>query len=359
MQLTIRQQQIILLVLCSILAVYFSAKIGQGSWILPILICISGFFALTFRLLRVNSVGLILSFLIFGYLIGNRGFAQITPLWSLPIFLGELALLFTTIYLIIYILNNQTLPFRLNALGIIILVWVLDGSLRMLFDIKDHGLIAIRDFATVYYSLYFFVAQPMANDSRSWRFFDRVLGIAILIDIPLIQLFKQYPEFFVYNLVFDGVPIIYFKGDIAAATYATGFFYYYLKYLKRPFIPYFLIATLCFWITIYSTVRAAWVGLFIGFIILLWARFYKLIIHLSVMSILATVPLFVYLATIEEEITETRIYSIYEHALSLIDFKGTGTYRNPGSENTGANNRYRLIWWENVIRETWNKGRIF
>ncbi len=196
----------------------------------------------------------------------------------------------------------------------------------------------------------------MANDIRSWRFFNRFLGIAILIAIPLIPLFKLYPEFFVYNLIIDGVPIIYFKGDLTAAAYATGFFYFYTKYLKRPIIPYFFIATLCFWMTLYSTSRATWVGLFLGLAILIWARFHKLFLHLSVMSILAIAPISIYLTVIEEDIADTRIYSIYEHALSLVDFTGTGTYRNPGSANTGANNLYRLTWWNSVLNETWNKG---
>jgi len=353
---TIKQQQLLVIIFSLVLGIYMGAKIGLGEWFLPILLCLGGFFILALIFTRVNSIGFILSFLIFGYIVGNRGFAQITPLWNLPIFPGELALSFTGVYIICYIFINKEIPFRLNALGILILIWVLYGSLRILFDIKSYGLVALRDFATVYYSLYFFIAQPMANDLRSWNFFNRFLGIAIIIAIPLIPLFKLYPEFFVYNLIFDGVPIIYFKGDLAAAAYAIGFFYFYTKYIKKPIIPYFFIATLCFWMTLYSISRATWVGFFLGLAILIWARFHRLFLHLSVMSILAIAPISIYLAVIEEDIADTRIYSIYEHALSLVDFTGTGTYRNPGSANTGANNLYRLTWRGKVLNETWNKG---
>ena len=96
--------------------------------------------------------------------------------------------------------------------------------------------------------------------------------------------------------------------------------------------------------------------LVLGLAILIWARFYKLFLHLSVMSILVIAPISIYLTVIEEDITDTRIYSIYEHALSLVDFTGPGTYLNPGSANTRANNLYRLTWWGNVLNETRSKA---
>ncbi len=355
---TIRQQQFIFLVLSSITAVYFSVKIGKGEWFLPILLCLGGFFILAIILTRVNSIGLVLSFLIIGYVIGNRGFAQITPLWNLPIFFGELALFFTGVYLICFILINKEIPFRLNALGILLLIWVAYGSLRILFDVKSYGIVALRDFATVYYSLYFFVVQPLANDLRSWRFFNRVLGLAIIVMIPIFPLFKQYPDFFVYSLIFDGVPIIYYKGDLASAAFAIGFFYFYTKYLKSYSFPYIFIASICFLMVVYSISRAVWVGFAFGLMILMWSRFYKVFIHLTVISILALIPYSVIIINSDEEVSETKIYSVYEHAMSLLDVNGSGTYRNSDSRNTGSNNLYRLTWWENVLSETWSKGPL-
>ncbi len=331
-------------------------QIGQGNWFLPILFCMGGFFILTVILTRVNSIGLILSFLIFGYIVGNRGFAQITPLWNLPIFLGELALFFTGVYLICYILINKEIPFRLNALGILLLIWITYGSIRILFDFNSYGFVALRDFATVYYSLYFFVVQPLANDRRSWRFFNRVLGVAIIVMIPVFPLFNQYPEFFVYNLIFDGVPIIYYKGDLAASVYAIGFFYFYIKYLKKHSFLYIFIASICFLMSLYCTMRAVWVGLLIGLILLIWVRYYIVLVHLAVILILALIPYSLYIVSSELAFTETRMYSIYEHAISFVDIKGSIDYRHPDSLSTGSNNLYRLTWWKSVLNETWNKG---
>lgn len=79
---TIKQQQLLVILLSLVLGIYMGAKIGLGDWFLAILLCMVGFFILALIITRVNSIGFILSFLIFGYIVGNRGFAQITPLWN-------------------------------------------------------------------------------------------------------------------------------------------------------------------------------------------------------------------------------------------------------------------------------------
>jgi O-antigen ligase len=43
---------------------------------------------------------------------------------------------------------------------------------------------------------------------------------------------------------------------------------------------------------------------------------------------------------------------MYEHAISIFDPAGTGTYINGESGDPGANNRFRLVWWRDVIDET-------
>jgi hypothetical protein len=49
---------------------------------------------------------------------------------------------------------------------------------------------------------------------------------------------------------------------------------------------------------------------------------------------------------------QTAVYSTYEHAVSIFDLEGTGTYVNQASGNPGENNRFRMIWWRTVISDT-------
>jgi hypothetical protein len=53
-----------------------------------------------------------------------------------------------------------------------------------------------------------------------------------------------------------------------------------------------------------------------------------------------------------ENIKDTSLYSAYEHAVSIVDFTGQGTYLHAESGDPGDNNRFRLVWWQAVARET-------
>lgn len=44
---------------------------------------------------------------------------------------------------------------------------------------------------------------------------------------------------------------------------------------------------------------------------------------------------------------------------SLFDVNGIRVYESDETLNKGDNNRFRLVWWRTVARETWNQGRWF
>ena len=52
-------------------------------------------------------------------------------------------------------------------------------------------------------------------------------------------------------------------------------------------------------------------------------------------------------------------YSAYEHAVSIFDPEGTGSYINAESGDPGGNNRFRGIWWTDVINETLATNPVF
>ena len=52
-------------------------------------------------------------------------------------------------------------------------------------------------------------------------------------------------------------------------------------------------------------------------------------------------------------------YSAYEHAVSIFDPEGTGSYLNAESGDPGDNNRFRRIWWHSVFDETLSKNPVF
>jgi O-antigen ligase len=52
-------------------------------------------------------------------------------------------------------------------------------------------------------------------------------------------------------------------------------------------------------------------------------------------------------------------FSVYEHAISIFDPEGTGSYVNAESGDPGDNNRFRWIWWRDVCEETLSTSPVF
>src|SRR5438132_7692197 len=77
-----------------LLALILGSQLGQGSWLLPIILAGGGiFFALYVLFFRaVTFDSLILGLLIIGYIVGNRGFAQLHVGQNTPLYVGELGL---------------------------------------------------------------------------------------------------------------------------------------------------------------------------------------------------------------------------------------------------------------------------
>ncbi len=104
--------------------------------------------------------------------------------------------------------------------------------------------------------------------------------------------------------------------------------------------------------------RAAWVGLAFALLLLYFTNKLHVFKDIFIAILIIIIPLIVYLSFYTEDIKQTRPYTVYEHLLSFADFSGTGTYKNKDSTGTGANNQFRLIWWQTVIDQTIKQGPI-
>ncbi len=349
---TQRIQQILIVLSCSLFAIFMGTWIAEGSWKLPLAILLIGCYFLLVKATKVTPETYVLSFLVFGYIVGNRGFAQITPLGNLPLFMGEIGLLVGAGFLAFHIALKKEFPFRLDALGIAIIIWIIVGSIRVLFDYPNYGILALRDYAMVYYSAFYFIAQPMAKDARSLNTFLTFIKIAVLLLIPGFLLFQTYPEFFLYYLVFDGAPIIYYKGDLVAFYFGVGFIIYYYQHTKTLSTFLVLYSSLFLFLSIYTTVRAAWIGLASSILLFYLSNKTNMIKHAFIGFLILIPTLTIYCGIFAEDFRQTRPYAIYEHILSIVDISGRGTYRNNESLGTGANNQYRLQWWKVILVDT-------
>jgi hypothetical protein len=65
------------------------------------------------------------------------------------------------------------------------------------------------------------------------------------------------------------------------------------------------------------------------------------------------------LSFLHQDVKETPVYSAYEHAISIFDFSGTGTYLHTDSGDPSDNNRFRRVWWRSVADETIERSPFF
>ncbi len=294
-----------------------------------------------------------------GYIVGNRGFAQISLTGQLPLLPAEVALLAGATATVLRMAFRRTSAVLRDALNAAILVWILLGAARLWTDFSTHGMLALRDFAVIYYALFFFIAQSLARHEASARLLRQVT-LGAFAALPLTYfIFSRFTEFFLQKLQFRGVPLIYYKDDLAAANLVAGFF----LLMTVPAWPRMLRGGLA--LAAYATVftiqssRAAIVGLLVASAWWAVARRWSPWRLQALAAPLALAALALVAAFDPREFTASRLYTLYEHGASMVDFTGTGHYTSEDRRYVGDNNRFRLAWWRAVAAETRDGGPIF
>jgi len=296
----------------------------------------------------------LLSFLFFGYIIGNRGFAQMAPLPGLPLFFSELSLAGLLVMTALRGALQRQLPLRRDWLNGLLLFWLALGVGRLGWDLKRYSFFALRDFAMVYYLIYFFVTQFLANHAPS----RRLLHIAMLLTfalLPLTGLFSTlFSEFFISNLILGGVPLIFYKGDLLATFLFTG----YIILLPAGRLHWqdswwrWLTALASLTLGLTLTSRSSMVGLMVAIGWLAWAGRWRPLRALIAICTVGLLAVTAYALLQKKDFNQSKAYAVYEAVVSIADYSGTRNYQNDLTNDKGDNNRFRLIWWKNVAEET-------
>lgn len=296
----------------------------------------------------------LLGFLFFGYVIGNRGFAQLSPVPGLPIFFSELGLGVIVTLMLLRGALQRTLPIRRDWLNGLLLLWFVLGAGRLVWDIRTYGFLAVRDFALIYYVLYFFATQALAQHAPS-RLLLRGALQATYVLLPITGLLAVlFPDFFLGNFLVDGVPLIYYKGDLLATFLFTGFIMVLPadRFSWRDGWWRWLSALTSLVLGLELLSRSSLVGLVVAIGWLGLSGRWRAARVFVVVCACGLVAVTIYSLLQKKDFTQTRAYAIYESAASIVDYSGTGSYQSEDSSSKGDNNRFRVIWWKNVAMET-------
>lgn len=343
----------------ALLAVGLGWLAATGSYTLPALAGVVALAAILVRVMRLSAEVILLGLLLIGYIVGNRGFAQLLPVPWLPLFPAEWGLAAGLAWLVIQAAPRQTLPWRRDALNRAVLLWLAAGTARVVVDVPHYGIMALRDYAMIYYAAFFFLAQHYAADRRSRTFLVGCVALAAIVLLPVYYLFSEFPLFFFTNLAVQGVPLIYLKGDLAATFLAAGSIIVFhaaqgsMRWWSWP------LATAMFLAVAASDSRASLVGAAVAMLWLLLMRRWTYPAVQGGVAAAVLLGMAVLAFSGEAPSVEARLHGLAERVTSIADFGGTRVYDSEGTLDKGDNNRFRMVWWWTVMNETWQQGPVF
>ena len=295
---------------------------------------------------------LLLGGAVIGYIAGNRGFAQISLARNIPLLPAEFVILTAGAVMIGRCIHQRVLPIRRDLLNGLILLWVAVSTVRLYSDVRTFGVMALRDYAMVYYAVFFFLGQHAADSPITRRF---LLGCVIFACLALgvvFPFFIRYPDFFLGTLTFRNTPLIYYKGDLAGTFLAVGSILFYLRFETRRSWVWLAVSLALAGGTLLTDNRASMLGLIAGSFLMLCARRWRMAAWQALAGVVGAVAILLFAYVREESWHKTPLYGVYERAVSIADPFGSRTYSARDAADKGDNNMFRMMWWRTVYDDT-------
>ena len=336
----------------AVAAVFLGTLIAQGSFFLPTLV--AGFLgAVAMAQIQPVRIGtLLLGFALFGYIVGNRGFAQITLTQNLPILPAEFVLGVTGSILIFRAVRKKASPVRKDFLNVALFIWIVLSSVRFFYDLQKFGIIALRDYATIYYAAFFYVAQDAGRTGSGRSFLRLILLMAMGALAAISPLYDLFPNFFLETLTFRQIPIIFFKGDLLGTFAAAGSLLFYACFERRRSWAALAVCLVLAALAMESNNRASMVGLAVACVALAIGRRWRYPAIFLSAAVGASCIILAVAFVRNTPWQQTQVYETYEKVVSIGDPTGQGNYIGNETSNKGDNNAFRWIWWQLTIEET-------
>ncbi len=342
------------------LAVVVAVNLSEESYAYGILVALVVGWLVLERASEAAPDAWLLAGALVGYVVGNRGFAQMQPSAGIPLLPAEAVLMVALPALVVRMALKRAAGLRRDFLNYALLAWVVLGAARLPLDLRRFGLIALRDFAMVYYAAFFFVAQAYGSQPPSARLLRGSLTFAFVLLLPVIVSIQIWPAFLVEHFTWRGIPVIFQKSDLVGTSLAAGSIWLWTRWEATGHRRWILASCVSLlMIGGMASPRAAMAALAVADVAWLLAGRWRIVAAQGAAVVLGSLLALGGAAAQGKDLRASAPYSALEHAVSIFDPSGSGTYLNGESGDPGGNNRFRLIWWGDVAAETMSEGPAF
>jgi hypothetical protein len=355
-----RLRLLLFLLLGAALGIAIGADISSEDYGLAVLVALAACWVIVEKISDAPPDAWFLGVVLLGYVVGNRGFAQLQPSRQISLLPAEAVLLVAVPALIARMAMKRATGFRRDGLNCLILIWILYGSARLPLDLSRFGIMALRDYAMIYYAAFFYIAQAFGAHAASAKVLKRAITTAFVTLLPVVVSIQLFPDFLIEHFTWRGIPIIFQKSDLVAMSLAAGFFWFWTR--RNPggrYVWPLLAAASLLLIGVMASPRAAMAAAAITTLIWLLAGRWRIAAAQLAIVVGGSAVALAVLGLAGRDLRTSAPYSAYEHAISIFDPGGTGSYINAESGDPGSNNRFRLIWWTDVCDETFHTNPVF
>jgi hypothetical protein len=351
-------KQLLIASVASIVAIRIGFELANGSYFWPSVALFVATTAVLTRIYRLPIDVILLGMVLFGYLVGNRGFAQLTVTPGIPLFPAEFVLAIAAGWALIACGFEKRLPIRNNALNWFVLAWLIAGSARIVMDVREYGVNALRDFATVYYAVFFFIVQRVAAQPAARQYLLSCLIAGLLLLPPLSALADLLPGLLEFIRV-RGVPVLLYKGDLAFMFQAVGavVLFHWARGRHRYWAwPY---SVVLFLLVLARESRASILGAIVTILLTMLARRWLYPLVQSTSTAVAAIIVITIAVFTNNAWAHERLDRLQAHLRSIVSPVMLVSHHADESAYKWDNNRFRLIWWRSVIYETQTENPVF
>jgi O-antigen ligase len=338
-----------------VLALVIGWNVGNESLGLAVLVGAASVLLALNMWLGVAPDALVGGLAVVGYLVGNRGFAQLNAS-HVPLLPGEATLAIGLACCAWRSARTKRLPILRDWVNGMLLVFILIGTIRVPFDMRTYGVMGLRDFAMVYYAAFFFLAQDWVQDPACRRWIVACFTVGFAFVLPAFAAFQLWPDFLIEHLTLNGIPLIYIKVDIASGFLVAAVFWFLHAYVSKGGWPNLVIAAANLAGVLMSNSRAAVTALAVDVALLavVWAAFRsgRMLRWFAIFGAVGAFALVADALVPREPGNVSHLYRLYERARTMVDLSGTYVPQTADLIDKPDNNLFRLVWWKEVISET-------